>query len=143
MADDSSAQAASKRTREIPLGPIKGRLHRLPQYENLGQVRPFGPGEWVQMSSGAMTSEESVTIPYNNRWAVVPGLWLVNGVPTKVNEDQATEYAQQSGLQWPEFDTENLANQFANHREAIWERTPQGRTDMQRALWSRKFPGSR
>lgn len=133
------AQQGQARTQAMPLGPQPGQLHRLSQYDNLGRIRPFGPGEFLRNPDGSMSSEESLTVQMpNGQWAVVPGLWLIDGVPHKVNEDQAAEFAQRSGLVWPTFDSLNWAEQFANHRENIWERTPFGRTDAQPPLWSRQ-----
>lgn len=125
---------------KIPFGPVKGTLHLLPQFQNLGRIRPFGPGEWIDQGEDNWGSEETWTVPVGKQWWVVPGLWLVDGVPTHVNEDQAAEYAQQSGLNWPTFDNEKAADKFSNEREQIWERTPKGRSDMQRPLWSRPWP---
>lgn len=142
--DLDAAKKGQQATEEIPFGPVKGALRSLPQFENLGQVRPFGPGEYLETGPGSMASEMSVTVPYeNNQWAVLPGLWIVNGVPTRINEDQATEYAKQSGLIWPTFPSQDEADKFATEREAVWEKTPHGRTDLQRPLWSRKWPPQR
>ena len=136
---------AQQQTRDIPLGPVTGKLNVLAQYNHLGPIRPFGPGEYVAIPNPTggppgMTSEESLTVPYQGRWAVVPGLWLVHGVPTKVSEDQAAAYAQRSGLNWPMFDSSQAGDAYAKARELIWERTPQGRTDMQPALWNQPQP---
>ena len=124
----------------IPYGPLKGRARLLPQYGNLGTNRPLGPGEFVAAPEGSWESEMTYTLPMGGKWSVVPGLWLMNGVPTHVTEDQATALAQASGLVWPMFGSEDEANQFANQREQTWQRTPFGRSDMQKPLWSRKWP---
>jgi hypothetical protein len=124
----------------IPLGPLPGKLNRLPQYDHLGDVRPFGPGEYLSNPDGSWSSEMTTSVPVNNQWWVVPTLWMVNGVPHRVSEDQAAEYAQQSGLVWPTFDSPNLAQHFSRRRETIWQGTPVGRSDMQRSLWSRPWP---
>lgn len=135
------AEQGRERVRQTPYGPIQGgKLTRLPQFDSLGKIRPFGPGEFIRMPDGSFANEESWTVPVGNQWWVVPGLWMVNGVATHVNEDQATEYAQQSGLNWPMFADQQKADAFAQQRESIWQTVPQGRTDMQQPLWSRKWP---
>jgi hypothetical protein len=134
-------QRAVQQTKEIPLGPVPGQRTLLPQYNDLGATRPFGPGESVRMPNGAVTSEESVTIQMpDGKWAVVPGLWLVNGVPTKVDEDQALQLATQSGLDWAlsGYSSSDEADKYANEREMNWERNADTRT--QPPLWKRKEP---
>jgi hypothetical protein len=123
----------------IPYGPVKGVPHLLEQFNGLGATRPLGPGEYITLPNGAMANEMTYTteVGGKNRWGVVPGLWIVNGVPTHVTEDQAGEYAERSGLNWKIFPTVQAAEKFANDREAVWERTPHGRTDAQPALWTR------
>src|SRR5215469_4796399 len=132
MAQSSAQPESPGPAAQIPFGPLKGRAQLLPQFANLGRVRPFGPGEYVDLGNSGMANEMTYTTQLGNQWAVVPGLWLVNGVPTRVTEDQATEYAQQSGLIWPTFKSLEEADQFAQQREAVWQKTPHGRTDMQK-----------
>lgn len=131
---------AHKRRRRKPdpyaPGRVKGTLHLLPQFNKLGPIRPFGPGEWIDRGNGDWSSEETMNVPYNGGVAVLPSLWLVNGVPTTVHEDQAAQYAKASGLHWPVFPDENAANSFATNRENIWEQAPIGRSDLQSPLWS-------
>jgi hypothetical protein len=125
---------------QIPLGPVKGKFYSRPElFNQLGRVRPLGPGEYVDMD-GNWASEMTYTLRLGNHWSVVPGLWVINGVPTRVNEDQAIELAQQSGLIWPTFKNSQEADKFAIAREAIWEKTPHGRSDQQKPLWSKKWP---
>ena len=145
MPDQGQIQGAPDQgpATEFPVGPVQGKANLLPQFGNLGQIRPFGPGEYLDMGDKGWASEMTYTLPYNGQWSVLPGLWVVNGVPTRVTEDQATQYAQQSGLVWPSFENEELANQYANQREATWQKTPMGRSDMQPSLWSRKWPPPR
>ena len=135
MVDSDAGPAAG-----IPLGPLKGKPNLMPQYNNLGQNRPLGPGEYVTLPNGSWASEMTYTLQLGNQWAVVPGLWLMNGVPTRVDEDQAAELAQQSGLQWRTFPDEKSANEYSNQRESTWEKTPVGRSDMQPPLWSKPWP---
>jgi hypothetical protein len=80
-----------------------------------------------------------MTVPMGNQWAVVPSLWMVNGVPTRVDWRTAVQYAQQSGLTWPMFDSENWANQYARHRETVLNRPGMG-TGAMEPLWSRPWP---
>ena len=125
---------------QIPLGPIAGTMNRLPTlYDQLGANRPLGPGEFVSQTGGGMTSEETLTIPMaNDQWMVVPGLWLINGIPTKVTEDKAQEMARQSSLNFPTFPSQAHADAYTKQRENIWETNPQGNTSIQPPVWSRK-----
>jgi hypothetical protein len=126
---------------EIPYGPVQGQQQLRTDYNNLGNIRPFGPGERVIMPNGDTTSEETWTIELQpGQWTVVPGLWIVNGVPTHVDPDQAKQYALQSGLMWPyTYPTEEQANQYADQREMLWNMF-QGDTTKQPPLWSRPWP---
>lgn len=138
------SQSASGPAAGIPFGPLKGRPFLLGHYNELGKVRPFGPGEYVATSDGSWANEMTSTVQFpNGKWGVVPGLWLVNGTPTHVDEDQALEYAQQSGLNWPMFATQPEAEKFSINREQVWQRVPHGRSDMQSPLWSRQWPPAR
>lgn len=125
---------------EVPYGPLTGKLRHYPAYDHLGKVRPLGPGEYVAAPDGSWESEMTYTVPLGKQWAVVPGLWLKNGVPTHVTEDEAAKLATSSGLNWATFPDETQANAFANQREAIWQKTPFGRSDHQKPLWSLKWP---
>lgn len=135
--------------------------HLLPQqYGWLGETRPFGPGEYVSLPGGERASEEDYTLPFDkwgnpvqvqwdkttgqplpnpdvDHWKVVPGLWLINGVPTHVNEDRASALAReasQRGMQWPHFPTYQQAEQgYVDPREAKWESG--ARTELQPPIW--------
>jgi hypothetical protein len=121
-------------------GRQRGTLHLLPQYQSLGAIRPFGPGEWLDRHDGSWSSEESYTLPFKGGWSVIPSLWMVNGAPMMVDEETATQYATQSKLNWPSFPDEKTADAFATARESKWQTVPQGRSDMQQPLWSRPWP---
>jgi hypothetical protein len=142
QSDQALSAQGQQATAKIQYGPIPMQEMRLlPQFSQLGLTRPFGPGEAIVMPDGGTTSEETVTVPMGGRWAVLPSLWLINGVPNRVTEDHATQLAQQSGLLWPYiFNTQQEADAYATHREATWERTPQSvtMTTAQPALWG--FP---
>lgn len=138
--------------------------HLLPeQYGWLGATRPLGPGEYVSLTGGETASEEDYTLPFDrwgnrvegvewdkktgkplphpdvDHWKVVPGLWLIEGVPTHVNEDRASELAREAslrGLQWPHFPSYEQAEQgYVEPREAKWESVATGRTDVQPPIW--------
>ena len=133
---------------EVPTGPLQTTAqHLLPQqFGYLGATRPLGPEEYVQTPQG-YASEEDYTIPVDktgnpvvakkaDHWRVVPGLWLKNGVPTHVTEDEAGNLAQHSGLTWPEFPTEEAANRnYVNPRESIWESQKNMNTATQPPIW--------
>lgn len=122
-------------------GPVRGRANLLPQFQSMGTTRPLGPGEYIDRGQGQISHEETITVPYGQgKWAVLPSLWLVNGQPMTLDENTAVQLAQQSGLNWPMFNSEDEANAFATQREQRWNQLPPGRTDMQPPLWSRRFP---
>lgn len=125
-----------------PRPDLAGTLHVLPQYSALGATRPFGPGEYVMNSNGGWSSEYSVTVEdprQPGRYMVVPSLWLMNGKPMLLSEDQAAETAAKSGLVFPTFGNEQSAEAFSVQREAKWQKVPVGRSDLQPPLW-RKGP---
>lgn len=126
---------------------LRGQMNLLPQYQSLGNIRPLGPGEYVQhpdpvTGRPAISSEETITVPYQGKWAVLPSLWLVNGRAMVVDENTAVQYAQASGLNWPMFNSENEGNDWAEQREKQWYQSG-GRTDTQPPLWSRPWPPQR
>jgi hypothetical protein len=124
---------------EIPYGPVQGELNLLPQYNDLGPTRPFGQGEYLKMPNGAITSEETYTAgPIEGKYHVIPGLWLKNGVPHHVTEDEAVELMEQSGLDWPHsYDTLEEADKYSVDREQHWQDHP-GQTKSQESLWKRR-----
>lgn len=126
------------------VGPVRGQLHLLPQYQQLGNIRPFGPGEFVNrvFSDGktGWSSEETDVFPYRGKFAVLPTLWMVNGTPMTLDRESVVQYAQQSGLNWPMFNSESEAYRWADQRERRWQQVPDGRSDLQPPLWSRQFP---
>jgi len=136
----ADADAMMRGVEQPKTGPMRGRLYTLPQYNQLGQIRPFGPGEYVDRGEGLWSSEETRTVEYGDGYAVVPGLWLVNGKPMMVDDAQAAQYAQQSKLSWPTFPTVKEAEDFATQREEKWQTVPIGRSDLQQPLWSRTWP---
>jgi hypothetical protein len=56
---------------------------------------------------------------------VVPGLWLHDGVPVHLNEDEAARrahgFSMQEGVPFPQFPDEKSANAFAVQREKAWQ----------------------
>ena len=136
---------------EIPYGPLQTLLqHLLPQqFGWLGQTRPLGPGEYVTLPPPhGYASEEDYTIPVDaqgdpiegkakpDHWRVIPGLWLVDGTPTHVRESDAARLAKQSGLRWPQFPSEQAANErYVDPRESKWESVPNINTALQPPIW--------
>jgi hypothetical protein len=118
---------------------LAGQLRVLPQYNNLGTTRPFGPGEFVKNSDGSWSNEYSVTVEdprQAGRFMVVPSLWLQNGKPTLFSEDQAAETAANSSLSFPTFGSEKKAEAYADMREGHWQQVPEGRSDLLSPLWT-------
>lgn len=101
-----------------------------------GAPRPFAPGEMVENPGGSWSSEITVTTPLDGKWAVLPSLWLVDGKPTRVSEDQATEFAKRSGLNFKTFDTEAQADQFSTDRESTWQKVGRKGARSVPPLWS-------
>lgn len=135
----SNAQPKAAPVETIKGIPQPGTPHLLPQFDNLGELRPLGPGEWLQNPNGSWSSERTFTIqdPSLNggKPSVVPGLWIQNGRPVQLTEDQAAQAAARSHLLFPSFPTMGEAEKFANDREAVWEKTPEGHSEAQPPLW--------
>ena len=88
-----------------------------------GAPRPFAPGEMVENPNGGWSSEITNTVQMpDGKWSVVPSLWIVDGKPTRVSEDQAVEYAMKSGLPFQRFDSEGAAEKFSQAREDTWHK---------------------
>ena len=101
-------------------------------------TRPFAPGEYLNNPDGSWSNEMSWTVEVNGKPSVVPGLWLVNGTPTHVNENTAARYAEASGLKFPSFATQQEAEDYANNRETQWQDKQKGDTSVP-GLWTGKI----
>lgn len=127
--------------RELPRqGALPGMVHLnpaiAPKVPN-GAPRPFAPGEWVDNPDGSWSSEISSTIENaDGSWSVVPGMWLVNGQPQRVDEDTASRYAQTSGLTFPKYKTLGEAEKFATDRESVWQGVKPQEASKIAPLWS-------
>jgi len=105
------------------LGPLPGQLTLNPQIapQVQGNARPLAPGEYLRNPDGGWSSEMTYTVPYGDGWAVIPGMWIVDGKPVHVDEDQATAYARQTGLNFPTYPDEATATKASEDREAGWQ----------------------
>lgn len=105
-----------------------------------GVARPLAMGEHVLNPDGSMSNEISVTVESKDlnggRPTLLPSLWIVDGKPTRVNEDQAVELARQSGLRFKSFDSLDAAEKFANDRESAWQNTKPEDASKIEPLWS-------
>jgi hypothetical protein len=106
-----------------------------------GSPRPLRPGEYNENPGGGWSSEISITVPHptkRGKWTNIPSVWLVNGVPKRLTQEQSILAARQSGLTWPEFDTAQNADAAAAQRETDWGAL--GRADAAAAspLWVTK-----
>ncbi len=119
-------------------GPLPGELHLDPNLPAQGVTRPLAPGEYLKNPDGSWSNEMSWTVPVKGKPAVVPGLWLINGVPTHVGEDQASELAEHSGLKFPTFATADEADKFSEDRENAWQNKEAGDKSVP-ALWTGKI----
>jgi hypothetical protein len=124
-----------------PLGAMQGQVVLNPSIAPKvnGNARPLAMGEYVKNPSGSTSNEISVTVtdPILNNGAptIVPSLWVINGVPTRVDEDTAAKLAAQSGLQFQSFKTPEEAEKFATQREATWQNTDPSAAGQVQALW--------
>lgn len=133
--------------KEMPqLGPMQGKAFLNPLVAPSvpsGAARPLGPGEYVQNPDGSWSNEITTTVekgaaPTLNggKPSVVPTLWVINGVPTRVDEDTAAELAAKSGLQFPSFDSNDQAEKFADQRESNWQTVAPQQSAKVPALWT-------
>jgi hypothetical protein len=133
--------------REMPqLGPMKGQAFLNPKVAPPvapGAPRPLGPGEYVQNSDGSWSNEITDTIGQGERPdlnggrpTIVPTLWVINGVPTRVDTDTAAALAAKSGLQFQSFDTNQAAEAFSQQREKAWQGIKPQDAGSVPALWS-------
>lgn len=143
-----SQESSTPETRGLPQqGTMPGMVHLnpsiAPQVSN-GAPRPFAPGEWVDNPDGSWSSEITVTVtnPALNggKPTVIPGMWLVNGQPQRVSEDQATAYAKASGLNFPSFNSLAAADTFANNRESVWHGVKPQEASKIPPLWAPSQP---
>lgn len=86
-----------------------------------------GAGEYPALNGGAPT--------------VIPTLWLVNGKPTRVDEDTAVKYAIQSGLKFQSFKTPQEAETYSQQREDTWQNVEPQNAASVPALWAAPATG--
>lgn len=143
--DPWAVAGAAPAAKEMPkLGALPGKLFLdktiAPQVP-AGAPRPFAPGEYVQNPDGSWSSEISVTVtnPKLNggKATNLPSLWIVNGKPVRVSEDQAAAYALKSGLEWPSFGSIKEADAAASARETKWQGMDQKQARAIAPLWTK------
>lgn len=143
--DPWAVAGAAPAVKEMPkLGALPGKLFLdktiAPQVP-AGAPRPFAPGEYVQNPDGSWSSEISVTVtnPKLNggKATNLPSLWIVNGKPVRVSEDQAAAYALKSGLEWPSFGSIKEADAAASARETKWQGMDQKQARAIAPLWTK------
>lgn len=123
-------------------GPLPGELHLNEKLAPrvTGSARPLAPGEYLKNPDGSWSSEMSYTLadPALNKGAPtnVPGMWIVDGRPVHVSEDQAAALAAKSGLSWPAFGSLDEANAAAAAREAEWQKLEPKSASRLAPLWS-------
>lgn len=138
--------------RQMPaVGPMQGQLFLnaqiAPQVPE-GAPRPFAPGEYVKNQDGSWSSEITGTIEQGQypelnggKATIVPTLWIVNGVPTRVDEDTAAGYAVQSGLPFQSFDSNAAAEAYSQQRENLWQTIQPEQAGQIPALWAAPTAG--
>src|SRR5665213_958759 len=129
--------------RKLP-GPgfIPGELHTDPSLAPqvpAGAARPFAPGEYNKNPNGSWSSEESMTSEHPSqpgRWTNVPSLWLKGGKAYVAHdEDEASDLAKQSGLNWPAYPSEDSANAAAENREGMLQGIDPDKSSSVPPLW--------
>jgi hypothetical protein len=123
---DAVQPAAPGPAAKIPFGVLPYTRLRTDPTLGFSGSRPFGPGEFMTNPNGSWSSEMSSTVQFPDQsWGVVPGLWLDNGKPTHVDEDEAArralEFEQRSGNQFQRFPDVNAAEAYSNQREDMWQ----------------------
>lgn len=128
------------------LGPLPGQVFLNPQIAPQvpdGSPRPLSPGEYVKNPQGSWSSEITTTtdpgaVPALNggQPTVIPTLWVINGVPTRVDEDTAAQLAVQSGLRFPGFKTPEEAESYSQQREDSWQTIDPENAASVPALWA-------
>lgn len=132
------------------IGVLPGKLFLNPSTapQVNGPARPFGPGEYIQNPNGSWSSEITTTTspgtyPALNGGAptVIPTLWIIDGKPTRVDEDTAAEFAVRSGLKFPSFNTPDEAEAYSVSREGQWQNVEPQNSSSVPSLWSVPTPG--
>lgn len=124
------------------LGYMAGQLHTNQQgglLGNAGQARPFGPGEYLNNPNGSWSNEMAYTVAHpdlnNGMPTNIPGLWIKDGKPYHANEDEAAQFAAQSGLQWPTYQRLPEAEAASMEREKNWQSISPQQSGSQRPLY--------
>lgn len=124
------------------IGVLPGELHLDPKRAPIvkGNARPFAPGEYLLNPNGSWSSEISTTTQdpsFNNGLATtIPTLWLIDGKPTRVTEDDALELAKQSGLNFKGYKDMNEANKASQDREDAWQTIHPEQASRVAPLWN-------
>jgi hypothetical protein len=130
---------------------LPGALHLNPAlapHVPMGAARPFAPGEFITNPNGSWSSELTTTIGEGERpdfnggkATVLPTLWLVDGKPTRVSEDQAVDLAKQSGLRFRAFESTDAAEKYSIAREAGWQNVEPHAASSVAPLWEGSAAG--
>jgi hypothetical protein len=105
-----------------------------------GSIRPFHQGEYLTNPNGSWSNEMSTTVahPALNRGMPtnVPTLWLIDGKPTRVTDEQAAMLAAQSGLNFTAYPNAHAADQAATARENGWQNIEPSQSGTVAPLWT-------
>lgn len=124
------------------VGPLAGRANldeaKAPKVS--GKARPLAPGEFIQNPDGSWSNEIAVTVQHpklnDAQPTNVPSLWVVDGRPVRLNEDQAAEAAASSGLRFKSYENTKAAIQAAQERESQWQKIKPQDSGNVPSLWS-------
>ena len=86
------------------------------------ELRPLGKNEARDNKDGTISTELTVTVPYNGGWINVPSLWKRGTETVELSKDEslmaAEEYMRSSGKKFPTFKTLSEAETFARGRSS-------------------------
>jgi hypothetical protein len=122
------------------IGVLPGKLF-LKAPAPVGTARPFDSGEWMVNPNGSWSSEMANTIQHpalnNGQPTNVPTLWIIDGKPTRVTDEQAAILAAKSGLNFPAYRSKQEAQEVATVRENNWQSTEPQNSGSVPTIWSR------
>lgn len=113
----------------------------------VGVTRPFMSGEYMLNPNGSWSSEMATTVSHSElnggRPTNVPTLWLRDGKPVRVTDDQAARLAAQSNLSFPAYNSLAEAQRASIARENNWQSVEPQNSGAVPTIWSLPTPTPR